>query len=278
MRHPRSILCVPGFRADWIEKARASNLYGADQLLLDLEDSVPSTRKEEARETVSAHMTPADAVRINRPFTPEADRDMDALEFFPGAIWVPKVEGVGSVNVVYDRRRRGPIVACAESPRGVLCRLLDSVLRHDGDGAAPLAGLAFGRHDFIASAGISPWQTGVIDHAAAHVALAAMARGVPCWMAPSYEAEDSSKVWHEAKRALELGYTGMGCIAPWQVPVVNACFGGEEHEASPRWSDRRRALRLLAAARKDPTKAVFRTEDGDLVSPPTVAWARRVLG
>ena len=46
----RSVLFVPGHRPSWVDKAVAS---GADAVVLDLEDSVPSGEKAAARETVS---------------------------------------------------------------------------------------------------------------------------------------------------------------------------------------------------------------------------------
>ena len=49
MRPLRSLLFVPGNRASWMEKATQ---YGADALILDLEDSVPLTEKASARPLV----------------------------------------------------------------------------------------------------------------------------------------------------------------------------------------------------------------------------------
>ena len=43
----RSVLFVPGNKEDWIRKAPK---YGADALILDLEDSVPPQEKDAARE------------------------------------------------------------------------------------------------------------------------------------------------------------------------------------------------------------------------------------
>lgn len=51
MRPLRSLLFVPGHRETWVAKAVAS---GADGLILDLEDSVPATLKDEGRRTVAA--------------------------------------------------------------------------------------------------------------------------------------------------------------------------------------------------------------------------------
>src|SRR5438552_3656227 len=51
LRPSRSSLFVPGNRAAWIEKAAG---YGADTLILDLEDSVPDQEKAAARPIVKA--------------------------------------------------------------------------------------------------------------------------------------------------------------------------------------------------------------------------------
>ncbi|MFD9667714.1 HpcH/HpaI aldolase/citrate lyase family protein [Rhodococcus sp. NPDC059968] len=50
MKLSRSLLFVPGHRQSWVAKGIAS---GADALILDLEDSVPSSLKDEARHTVA---------------------------------------------------------------------------------------------------------------------------------------------------------------------------------------------------------------------------------
>src|SRR4029453_213245 len=67
-RPSRSSLFVPGHRAAWIEKAVG---YGADTLILDLEDAVPDAEKAAARPIVKAGVQmlrakgQAASVRIN---------------------------------------------------------------------------------------------------------------------------------------------------------------------------------------------------------------------
>ena len=68
-RPSRSALFVPGHRAAWIEKAAG---YGADTLILDLEDSVPDQEKAAARgitkagiKTLKANGQSAVNVRVN---------------------------------------------------------------------------------------------------------------------------------------------------------------------------------------------------------------------
>ncbi|RYG27953.1 MAG: CoA ester lyase, partial [Burkholderiales bacterium] len=53
MRQIRSFLFIPGTRAEWIDKGPQT---GADALILDLEDSVPESAKQAARDIVSARI------------------------------------------------------------------------------------------------------------------------------------------------------------------------------------------------------------------------------
>ena len=55
MKPMRSILFVPAHRGAWVEKAIAA---GADGLIIDLEDSVPAERKDEARPVAAESIRP----------------------------------------------------------------------------------------------------------------------------------------------------------------------------------------------------------------------------
>lgn len=248
-RLPRSILVIPGHRADWIAKARANNNYGAGQLLLDLEDGVSAEKKEEARDTVARLAGPGDAVRVNAGSSADAAAFCERSEI---TVWVPKVATSG------DALAAGLFahpVLLIESPLAIVS--LPSLLFYIGD----LAGIAFGRHDYMASAGLTPFQAAALDHAAAQVALAAMARGVPCWDAPSF-ALDSATLQLDAWHSRNLGFSGKGCIHPSQVPIVDL-------NMSPATAERGWAKGVLG---------VDGVRTNDWVGEPTRAAARRVLG
>lgn len=257
----RSVLCVPGHRLDYAAKCRS---YGADQVLWDLEDSVPVNLKAAARRVVAEHIRPGDAVRVNElSVLHEVELDFEMLSDLSGdlVVWIPKA-GEDVLSFAAPLSFTTSLVLCVESPWAVffLRDLLD---------AQGWDGIAWGRHDYVAEVGL---RAQAVDHAADQVALAARACGLPSWAAPSYVGGDFARenAQQAAYSAYGRGFTGMGCIAPWQVPLVNAAFQPPLHEVQ-------RAERLLAAAAES-SEAVFRTEDGDLVSPPTLRWARRVLG
>ncbi|MCS7050325.1 MAG: aldolase/citrate lyase family protein, partial [Thermomicrobium sp.] len=99
MRLLRSALFVPGHRGAWVEKAVAS---GADALFLDLEDSVPTDLKGDARREVASSITRLHEegigtsvyVRPNSLETGLAGDDIEAVSV-PGlaGLVLPKIYG-----------------------------------------------------------------------------------------------------------------------------------------------------------------------------------------
>lgn len=231
----RSILCVPGSRGDLIAKALVEE---ADMILLDLEDGVPADQKERARknvrQTILHHRAPTAAaplyitqlaVRVNEVESPEFDQDMAMLRNvgFEGWLWLPKVEGLEDLRMLdrvlgfeggpdlHEQALEVKVCALVESPAGVA-----AVASLEVDG------LAFGRHDFLAAAGISERQEALVEHAQLQVALAARAAGIPCWDAPCCRGEDYLHT--EIAFAVSAGFTGKGCLSPAQVGPVNDAF------------------------------------------------------
>ena len=90
----RTALFVPGSREDRFQKALNT---GADKVIIDLEDAVPVTGKEAAREDVArflqAHPDPRIIVRVNSVSTPYFQPDLEAIvKAAPVNLMVPKVE------------------------------------------------------------------------------------------------------------------------------------------------------------------------------------------
>ena len=82
MKLYRSILFVPGNRAEWIDKAPK---YGPDALIIDLEDAVPIAEKAEARPIVRAGIERSHkrgmpiVVRVNGVDTGLTGEDIEAV-------------------------------------------------------------------------------------------------------------------------------------------------------------------------------------------------------
>ena len=112
----RSELFVPGNKEDWMRKAPR---YGADALILDLEDSVPPEEKVATRAVVRKMLDELGPtgqtliVRVNRLETGLTGEDLEAITC-PNlyAVMLPKVQGpedVVEVDVLlrYFERRAG---------------------------------------------------------------------------------------------------------------------------------------------------------------------------
>jgi citrate lyase subunit beta / citryl-CoA lyase len=100
----RSLLFVPGDSQSKLDKALNS---GADALIVDLEDSVASSRKAEARAVARTFLGKASPiaerpqllVRVNGLDTGLTDDDLDAiLPGKPDAIMLPKAQGGASIT------------------------------------------------------------------------------------------------------------------------------------------------------------------------------------
>lgn len=81
----RSLLFVPGNDGRRLEKALSA---GADAVVADLEDAVPTAEKETARKLVAHHLARARtesllAVRVNGAGTPFWDDDLGAVAGLP---------------------------------------------------------------------------------------------------------------------------------------------------------------------------------------------------
>jgi citrate lyase subunit beta / citryl-CoA lyase len=127
MRPSRSALFVPGNRREWVEKAVG---YGADTLVLDLEDSVPDREKAAAREIVKAGVKmlkgrgQACSVRINAFATGLTLTDLESV-LCPEleSISLPKVETSADLHqlntlLTHLERRMGIPVGQIETPLG----------------------------------------------------------------------------------------------------------------------------------------------------------------
>ena len=98
----RSVLFVPGNRPDLAAKASRSR---PDLVVLDLEDAVPPSAKDDARAQMadgvrSLSGTVPVAVRVNPPGTPWFADDTAALPDGLEAVVVPKLDTVDTLDQV----------------------------------------------------------------------------------------------------------------------------------------------------------------------------------
>jgi citrate lyase subunit beta/citryl-CoA lyase len=269
---PRSWLYVPGDRPDRFDKAVAS---GADQVVLDLEDSVAPLRKQYARDAVCdwlSHHPGTATVRINDPAHEEGRRDLDQILSDPGArarlhgFRIPKVEDPALLRYVGDLVDQ-VAVDCVlhplvETALGVL-RLPDLVqahprLRSVGLGAGDLvAGLAVG-------AGVEAlqWAEGALVFQSAAGGL----DSPPMSVHP--DVRDLDALSRTSRMGRARGFHGRSAVHPTQVPIINDAFTPEDDEVV--------RARAVVEALADPEVGVTLT-GGRIADAATVKHAERVL-
>jgi citrate lyase subunit beta/citryl-CoA lyase len=285
MQPLRSLLFVPGNKPTWMEKALS---YGADALILDLEDSVPGPDKRSARTYVRAAIErlhdrgPLLTVRLNALDTGLAGDDLETI-LCPGlaAIVAPKIETPQDVAVLdtlltQGERRAGmpegqvEIFPTLETARGIYhaYQIASSSAR-----VPTLCGTAGQGGDTARSLGYIWSKAGSETlYIRSKGLLAARAAGVTYpLMASWFNVTDLEGLRADARLNRQLGYSGQVVIHPTHVPVVNEVF-------TPTPEDIAYYQGLLAAmedAERQGTAAV--TYQGAMVDIAMVQTARQML-
>jgi citrate lyase subunit beta/citryl-CoA lyase len=229
----------------------------ADEVFLDLEDSVAPRAKDEAREQVGRALAEGDwahrtvGIRINGVGTPWAYKDViAAVEAAPGVVdvlIVPKVERSSDVVFVDrlltmveetvfgdggDHKRIG-IEAQIETATG-----LRNI--HEIAHASPrMEALVFGPADMSASLGLPATTAGLPmpgypgDHwhwVLVTIVVAARDAGLDAVDGPYLRIEDLDGFRDAAIRARALGYDGKWALHPSQIEPLNEVFTPTQKE------------------------------------------------
>ena len=281
----RTELFVPGNKEDWMRKAPR---YGADALILDLEDSVPPEEKTEARLLVRRMLEELGAagqtlvVRVNRLETGLTGDDLEAVTCpHLYCVMLPKVQGpedVVEVDVLlkFFERRAGMelgkvfIDPALESAQGI-------TKAHEIATASPRVahmGAGGGKGGDTARSVGYQWTPEGMEtlYLRSKVLVDSRAAGVPYpltggWM----DIHDLDCLRRAAQQAKRLGYTGMNLIHPSHVPVVNEVFTPTAEEIA-QW---RGLIGAMEQRRSQGGAAV--TYQGDMVDIAHEETARAML-
>lgn len=279
----RSCLSLPGSSAKMLGKAPG---LAADELIVDLEDAVAPSAKDEARGRVVEAVGSAAwegarvSVRVNAPRSPWCHLDLAAVGLAPGAVGalvVPKVESAGDLAFV-DRLLDG-VEAAAGGGTGLrLQALIENAagLAQVAEIAAAserLDSLILGYADLRASLGrsadadLDSWR-GAQDA----VLVAARANGLQAIDGPYLGVAVDTGFEAAVARARELGFDGKWAIHPSQLEFLNAAFIPSEEELT--WA--RAVLSALAEAEREGGRGAVAL-DGEMLDEAVSVAARRIL-
>ena len=302
----RSELAVPGSSARFIEKAATSD---ADIIFLDLEDSVPADRKEQARKDVIAALNELDfgsksiSVRINSFETQYMYRDLIDLVEQAGhkldLLLIPKVESAAQIQAVDMLLTQIELAKEIKQPIGIEC-LIETPLGMQNifeiAAASPRnESLFFGSADYAAATGAQitmiggpnadyhiltdPDATGARHvhwgdmwhfHIARLVA-AARAHGLRPIDGPYADIKDAEGWLAAAQRAKTLGCEGKMMIHPNQIKWANDLFKPSEAEIA----QARRILHAMEQARVQGSGAVVL--DGKMIDIASIRQAEATV-
>lgn len=285
MKPYRSSLFVPGNRPAWMAKAAG---YGADCLVLDLEDSVPDQEKAAARPLVKAGLKALKSkgqacnVRINGYATGLTLDDLEGV-LCPelDGVALPKIETAADLHqldalLTHLERRMGIPVGSIETPLGletaramrdvydiaVACPRVRRVTLAAGPGgdAARAIGYQWSKEGmetlFLRS------KT-VLDSRAAGVLYPT----VSSW----WNIKDLEGLERDARWNRQLGFRGMTVMHPSHVPVVNRIFTPSSDEIAFYQG-------LIDAMDEAVRKGIAAvTYKGDMVDEAMVKTAREML-
>ena len=229
--HPyRSMLFVPVTN----DRALAKSVFmQSDAVILDLEDSVPVERKEEARAIavkvldVGGFSAPYQLVRVNAVDTEFFQSDVKALaKAGAQAILVPKVENVEDIQAAAAILDADPnanstqIWFMIESALGVMN------LREICAASPRLAGMIIGPNDLIKDlrAKDTAGQEALLTSYAMCL-LAARAFGLACIDGVYKEFKNTEGFADNCAQGRILGFDGKSLIHPAQIAPANEAFG-----------------------------------------------------
>ena len=282
----RSCLSVPGSSAAMLAKAP---LRGADEVIVDLEDAVATSAKDEARDTVVAALREPQwegvrtSVRVNAARTPWCHSDIVAMASAargPDSIIVPKVESRGDLEFV-DRLLDGA-EAAAQTGRAplrvqALIETAAGVARLDEiAGAAPrLDALILGYADLSASLGRAAGARAELDSWRAiqdAILVAARTHDVAAIDGPYLGIKVDEGFTAAAERARDMGFDGKWAIHPAQVAALNELFTPSDEEVE----HARAVIAALADAEREGGAGAVAL-DGQMLDEAVRVAALRVL-
>jgi len=278
----RSSLILPVNIRRFVEKAYER---GADAIVLDLEDSVPTQEKASARRLVKDALPLAARggaevlVRVNNDPTLLADDIDAAVHRGLDGLSIPKAESAAQIHAIVAQiegleKSRGiapghlRLSLALETPQGFLA--IEEIARSSDR----IATMSIGVEDYCLELGVEPSPDGIeLMYPVAHLVTVCKVVGVqPTGLVGSIASfRDLVAFEQAAQRARQLGCEGAGCIHPDQVTVLNRVFTPDPAKVE----HARRVVEVFEEGVRRGTASV--NLDGRMVDVPVYKRAQVVL-
>lgn len=259
-------------------------VYGADSIMLDLEDAVAENQKDSARFSLYHALKEVDygdtevIVRINGLDTPHWREDVRVcVAGGADGLRIAKTESAQDVRAVEEatlaaerefgvEEGRTLLMAAIESPRGVLNA-------YEICTASPrLFGVAISGGDYRKCMQVKVVPGGIEMLAArGHLLIAARAAGVQCFDTVFTNLDDDEGFRAEVQQNKDMGFDGKSLINPRQISIVHEMLAPTQREIAD-------AEKIVRAFRENADKGVgVFTINGKMVDVAFVPGAERVI-
>lgn len=259
-------------------------IYGADSLMLDLEDAVAENQKDAARFSLYHALKTVDygdtevIVRINGLDTPHWREDVRVcVAAGADGVRIAKCESAGDVIAVEraveaaeEEFRKGKgrtlLMAALESPKGILNA------QEIAAASGRMFGIAISGGDLRRTMQVSPVRGGIeLNTARGLVVLAARAAGVQCFDTVFTDLNDEEGFRAEVLLDKQMGFDGKSLVNPRQIAAVHEIYAPSEKEITA-------AEKIVRAVRENSAKGVgVFTVDGKMIDIAFLPGAERTI-
>ncbi len=277
----RTRLYIPGNNPAMIRNAP---LFGADEVILDLEDGVAVNQKDAARILVRNALRELNfsgtevTVRINSFDTKFFFDDINAIvPAKPYAIVLPKAEDEKQIMEICDA------IANVENKNNLsigtvkLMPIIESawgVLRAEGIARASdrIIGISPGGEDLTADLGAERTDEGdELLYIRSRLVLAARANGVQVYDTIYPNVRDLEGLHKQTEKIVQMGFDGKACIHPSQIDPINKAF-------TPTPEQVEKAERIVEAYRLAQKEGIgVICVDNRMIDVPVVKRSERIL-
>ncbi|RLD74509.1 MAG: CoA ester lyase [Bacteroidetes bacterium] len=277
----RTMLYIPGNNPAMLQQG---GVYGADSLLLDLEDAVAINQKDAARilvRNILKEMNFYDTeicVRVNHIDTPFGMEDLEEIvPLQPDAIRFPKTE------TPEELERLIKIIQDIEDKHGLphdkmtLHVMIETALGVQNvfdiaKFSKRVDAITIGGQDLTADMNISSTKDGSgIDLARKMIVMAAKANKIDAIDTVFVDVNDDEGLRKETEYSKNIGFTGKAVINPRQIDIIHEVYQPTQEEI-------RKAYKIIKAFKKNKEAGIgVFSVDGKMVDAPVMARAAYVL-
>lgn len=277
----RSMLFMPGSKPGNLLNGDA---YGADSIIIDLEDAVALAEKDSARILTkhalrTFHYQAELIIRINALTTPFWQADLEAIvPEKPDVIMPSKIYTADDIHTLDAYITKVEQAHGLEVGRIKLLPLMETTASIENAyeiarSSPRVVGLYLGAADLSLDMKATRTKAGYeIAYARSRLVTAARAAGIDALDTPyTWDIHDDVGLAEETRMVKNMGFNGKACIYPGQVELVNQIFAPTQEEY-----ERSLAIVKGAAEAEAQGKGVVAV-NGELVDGPVILMAQNTV-